>query len=128
MPTNIETISWLGIYYVKQELYERACHFFERAAQIQTKEIKWRLMVASCYRRMGSYQKALKIYEEIYQEAPDNIECLKFLTQLCKDMGQPYEEYAAQLRRLERAQEIMPDYNNADLQMINNEQDRGDDD
>ncbi len=22
MPTNIETISWLGIYYVKQELYE----------------------------------------------------------------------------------------------------------
>ncbi|EGR33380.1 hypothetical protein IMG5_054890, partial [Ichthyophthirius multifiliis] len=54
LPTNIETIGWLGIYYVKQELYERACHFFERASQIQSKEIKWRLMVASCYRRMSS--------------------------------------------------------------------------
>jgi len=52
---NIDTISWLGIYYVKAELYEKACQFFERAAQIQTKEIKWKLMVASCYRRMGNY-------------------------------------------------------------------------
>lgn len=34
-------------------------------------------MVASCYRRMGSYQKARKIYEDIYQEDPDNIECKK---------------------------------------------------
>jgi len=32
LPTNLETISWLGIYYVKHDLYERACHFFERAA------------------------------------------------------------------------------------------------
>jgi len=69
----------LGIYYVKSELYEKACLFFERAAQIQPKEIKWKLMVASCYRRMGSYQKALSMYENIYQEAPDNLECLKFL-------------------------------------------------
>ena len=32
MPVNLETISWLGIYYVKNDLYERACHFFERAS------------------------------------------------------------------------------------------------
>ena len=40
MPVNLETISWLGIYYVKNDLYERACHFFERASQIQPKEVK----------------------------------------------------------------------------------------
>jgi len=118
----LETISWLGIYYVKQELYERACHFFERASQIQMKESKWRLMVASCYRRMGSYQKALKIYEEIYHEYPDNIECLRFLVQLCKDMGLQYEEYAANLKRLERAQESLPDNGNNDLDFINNQE------
>ncbi|EGR28423.1 hypothetical protein IMG5_176090 [Ichthyophthirius multifiliis] len=110
LPTNIETIGWLGIYYVKQELYERACHFFERASQIQSKEIKWRLMVASCYRRMSSLQKALKIYEEIYQEEPRNIECLKFLTQLCKEMQLPYEQYASELRKLE-AEDYAVDYN-----------------
>ncbi|EAR82438.2 tetratricopeptide repeat protein (macronuclear) [Tetrahymena thermophila SB210] len=109
LPTNIETIGWLGIYYVKQEYYERACHFFERASQIQPKEIKWRLMVASCYRRMGSYQKALKIYEEIYQDEPRNVECLKFLTQLCKEMGLPYEQYASELRKLE-AEEYAVNY------------------
>ncbi|KRX05596.1 hypothetical protein PPERSA_12774 [Pseudocohnilembus persalinus] len=120
--TNIETISWLGIYYVKQELYERACQFFERASQIQPKEMKWRLMVASCYRRMGSYQKALKIYEEIYQQDPDNIECLKFLTQLYKDMNMPYEEVAAQLRKKELEISNQPmDYPDQNLQYMNDQ-------
>lgn len=41
MPVNLETISWLGIYYVKNDLYERACHFFERASQIQPKEVNY---------------------------------------------------------------------------------------
>jgi intraflagellar transport protein 88 len=51
-------------------------------------------MVASCQRRIGNFQKALKIYQAIYQEYPDNIECLRFLVLLCKDMGLDYEEYA----------------------------------
>jgi intraflagellar transport protein 88 len=105
LPVNIDTISWLGIYYVKSELYEKACIYFERAAQIQTKEIKWKLMVASCYRRMGSYQKALKMYEDVYAECPDNLECLKFLVQLCKDMNLRYDHYASQLKKVERALE-----------------------
>jgi len=78
LPVNIETIAWLGLYYVKQGLYEKACTFFDRASQVQPKEVKWRLMVASCYRRMEDFDKALKIYEDIYQEKPDNIEC-KFI-------------------------------------------------
>jgi len=59
-------------------------------------------MVASCYRRMGILQKALKLYEDINNEHPDNIECLRFLVQLCKDMSLPYDNYAGRLRELER--------------------------
>ncbi len=43
-------------------------------------------MVASCLRRMGSYQKALKVYEDVNNEDPTNIECLRFLVQICKEM------------------------------------------
>lgn len=75
LPINIETIAWLGIYYVKQGLYERACTYFERASQVNPKEVKWRLMVASCFRRMEDYEKALKHYKAIHEEFPDNLEC-----------------------------------------------------
>lgn len=38
-------------------------------------KVKWRLMVTSCYRRMGNYQKALELYEKIHLDYPDNLEC-----------------------------------------------------
>lgn len=100
LPMNLDTNVWLGIYYVKQCLYEKACFYLERASQIKPNEVKWKLMVASCQRRIGNFQKALKIYQAIYQEYPDNIECLRFLVLLCKDMGLDYEEYAKELRRV----------------------------
>jgi len=65
-PVSLDVISWLGVWYVKSELYEKAIHFFERASQIQPNEVKWRLMVTSCYRRMHNYQKALELYERIH--------------------------------------------------------------
>lgn len=105
LPVNIETIAWMGIYYVKQGLYDRACTFFERASQVQPKEVKWQLMVASCYRRSENYQKALKLYEEIYNEYPENTECLRFLVQICQELGLPYENYNAEFMRLKRKQE-----------------------
>lgn len=40
-----------------------------------TLKVKWRLMVTSCYRRMGNYQKALELYEKIHSDYPDNLEC-----------------------------------------------------
>ena len=42
-PVNMEVISWLGAYFVKNELYEKAMQFFERAAQIQPEEVKVRV-------------------------------------------------------------------------------------
>lgn len=36
---SLDVISWLGVWYVKSELYEKAIHFFERASQIQPDEV-----------------------------------------------------------------------------------------
>jgi intraflagellar transport protein 88 len=60
-------------------MFEKAILFFERASQIQTKEVKWMLMIASCYRRMNLFNDALKVYEDIHQENSDNIDCLRGL-------------------------------------------------
>jgi hypothetical protein len=124
-------ISWLGVWYVKAELYERAIEFFERASEIQPGEVKWKLMVASCHRRMANYAKALECYEAIHGQHPDDPECerrvgrgrrsckpphpspltpppppwagLKYLVILCKDAGRRFDHYEARLARVERA-------------------------
>ena len=41
-------------------MYERAIPYFELAAAIQPQEVKWALMTASCYRRIGAYPHAFK--------------------------------------------------------------------
>ncbi|RHY07859.1 hypothetical protein DYB25_000943 [Aphanomyces astaci] len=106
-PVNLDVISWLGVWYVKSELYEKAIQFFERAAQIQPTEVKWRLMVTSCHRRMGAYQKALVLYEQIHVDYPDNLECLRYLVAICKDLGQKYEHHQQALAKLERGKNII---------------------
>ncbi|CAM9126724.1 unnamed protein product [Ectocarpus fasciculatus] len=102
-PVNLDVISWLGVWYVKSELYEKAIHYFETAAQIQPTEVKWRLMVTSCFRRMGNYQKALELYEQIHTEYPENLECLRYLVAICRDHDRPFQHYQHKLARLDRA-------------------------
>lgn len=103
-PVNMEVISWLGVWYVKGELYEDAIQYFMRAAEIEPDEVKWQLMVASCYRRMGARKQALEMYKKIHKQDPDNIECLRYLCSITKDMNdQQYEEYSRLLARAERA-------------------------
>ena len=99
-PVNLDVISWLGVWYVKSELYEKAIHFFERASQIQPNEVKWRLMVTSCYRRMGNYTEALRLYQELHHEVPNNLECLRYIVTILKDLGRPYQEYQVKLNKL----------------------------
>jgi tetratricopeptide (TPR) repeat protein len=53
------------------QVYERALPYFELAAAIQPQEVKWSLMVASCYRRIGAYDQALTKYVE-GQRHPQN--------------------------------------------------------
>lgn len=86
-PVNLNVISWLGVWYVKREMYEEAIDYFERAALVQPSEVKWQLMVTSCYRRLGDLHKALELYQKIHAIHPDNIEALQYLEALCRDLG-----------------------------------------
>ena len=86
-PADINTIEWLGSYYIDSQFSEKAIEFFERAAVVQPNEVKWRLMVASCFRRSGNYQAAFEKYKQINKKFPENVECLKNLNRLCSDLG-----------------------------------------
>merc|ERR1711988_1020191 len=112
-PVNMEVISWLGAYFVKNELYEKAMQFFERAAQIQPAEVKWKLMVASCHRRIQNFQQALQIYQDIHEEYPENVECLRYLVHICDDLGKKDQvhDYVVKLRKAERALEMQAQTN-----------------
>jgi len=102
-PGDLEVLSWLGVWYVKAELYEKAVEFFERAAEVQPDEPKWKLMTASCLRRAGAAARSLEVYEEVAAAHPDNIECLRSLVSLCKETRRRADAYEAALARLERA-------------------------
>lgn len=127
-PMNLEVISWLGIWFVQAELYNRAAEFFERAYDLQPNEVrrfhtslhplfyfcsqspphlqvKWSLMVASCHRRLGNLATALKVYESIHQQYPSNVEALKYLITISREMGKKYSHYEERLLRLEAINE-----------------------
>ncbi|RMC07302.1 hypothetical protein DUI87_16760 [Hirundo rustica rustica] len=106
-PSNIEVIEWLGAYYIDTQFCEKAIEYFERAALILPTQVKWPLMVASCYRRSGNYQKALEKYKVIHRKFPENVECLRFLVRLCTDMGlKEVQEYITKLKKAEKLKEI----------------------
>lgn len=39
-PANMDITSWLGAYYVKNEVYEKAMPFFDLASKIQPNEVR----------------------------------------------------------------------------------------
>ncbi|KAM8802552.1 intraflagellar transport protein 88 homolog [Rhynchonycteris naso] len=106
-PSNVEVIEWLGTYYIEAQFCEKAIQYFERAALIQPTQVKWQLMLASCFRRSGNYQKALDTYKDTHRKFPENVECLRFLVRLCTDIGlKEVQEYATKLKRLEKMREM----------------------
>lgn len=107
-PVNLNVISWLGVWYVKREMYEQAIEYFKRASVVQPGEIKWRLMVTSCYRRLGDFHKALELYQQIHEDHPDNLEALQYLEALCRDLGRPFDDYTKKIEKLRRLQPAMP--------------------
>ena len=92
-PAKIDVISCLGMHHAKQDSFEKAITYFERASQIQPKEVKWQLMIASCYRRMNLFNEALKVYEEIYEENQDNIDCLRGLVSIRRELGMKFNQF-----------------------------------
>ncbi len=67
-------------------------------------------MIASCYRRMNLFNEALKVYEEIYEQNPDNIDCLRGLVQIRKELGMKYQQFAEKLMILDREEEARRQY------------------
>merc|ERR1712054_743334 len=92
----------------KREMYEQAIEYFKRASVVQPGEIKWRLMVTSCYRRLGDFHKALELYQQIHEDHPDNLEALQYLEALCRDLGRPFDDYTKKIEKLRRLQPAMP--------------------
>jgi hypothetical protein len=62
-------------------------------------------MIASCYRRMLNYEKALSLYEALHQIDPENHESLKFIVQINLELGHPCDAYQIKLKNLEREME-----------------------
>lgn len=106
-PSNMEVIEWLASYHIETHFFEKAIQYFERATLIQPTEVKWQLMVASCYRRSGNYQKSLDTYKKIHNKFPENVDCLRFLVRLCADLAlDDVQEYAIKLKKLEKMKEL----------------------
>ncbi|MCO5554700.1 hypothetical protein L7F22_008233 [Adiantum nelumboides] len=103
-PVNMDIITFLGAFYVQHELFEKAMPIFKLASKIQPDEVKWQLMIASCYRRTGSYSAAIAKHKEILIQHPNNIECLRYLVNVCTSLGQKEEvhDYEVRLHKLER--------------------------
>lgn len=79
LPTNLNSIAWLGIFYVKNCNFHKAAQYFEIATKTNPKELKWKLMIASCFRRMDKLDEALTLYKEVNERDPENLESLKFI-------------------------------------------------
>ncbi|KHN84582.1 Intraflagellar transport protein 88 -like protein [Toxocara canis] len=106
-PSNIGVIEWLGAYYIDAQFPEKAVNYFEKASIMEPNEIKWQLMMASCQRRSGNYQKALDLYRQIHRRFPENIECLKFLVRICTDLGMPEaKEFMEKLSKAEKVRQL----------------------
>lgn len=54
---------------------------------------------------MSLFNEALKVYEEIHEENPENIDCLKGLVQIRKELNMPYHQYGEKLVMLDREAE-----------------------
>jgi len=74
---------------------------------MQPDDIRWQLMIASCFRRSGNYHRALETYKSIHRRFPENVECLKFLVKISSDMGlKEAATYAQELKKAERAKQV----------------------
>uniref|UniRef100_A0A8C4WWF6 Intraflagellar transport 88 homolog n=1 Tax=Eptatretus burgeri TaxID=7764 RepID=A0A8C4WWF6_EPTBU len=97
-PAHMPVIEWLGASYINCQFYEEAIQYFERAAFIH----------CFCFVvSLGNYHAALQTYRFIDTKFPDNVECLRLLVRLCKDLGLPEaQQYSNKLKNAERALEL----------------------
>lgn len=99
-PTNLDVIGWLAIWFIKHEMYEKSIEFFKKASDIDPNEVKWKLMIGSCCRKIGRLDDALDVYEEVRNDHPRNVECLKYILSICHDLGRDCSRYEKEMNHL----------------------------
>lgn len=89
------------------QVVEKALVYFEKAALLQPNQPKWQMMVAGCHRRSGNLHRALTLYQDVHQQFPENVECLRFLARLCSDLGmREAQDYTLELKKIEKSKEV----------------------
>jgi len=110
---NVAVLSWLGVYFINHSLYENAIAVFHDAARIQPELAKWRLMIASCHRRMNCFDAAIRIYQHLLattaaagNEADCELQfkCYQYLAAITAQIDHPQAEHYRLL--LQRQQQL----------------------
>ena len=57
LPTDCDVIGGIAAFFVQQEMFEKAIYFFQQAALVQPKEIKW-----SKFQSLGNSLIAISLY------------------------------------------------------------------
>ena len=104
LPTSVSVLSWLGVWCVKNEMWDEAVGYFESADAVEGAwDVKWRLMIASCWRRMGDRDKARRMYELVWRQDDSCIEAVKYLQHMAREDGREKEaeQWQNVMRRIE---------------------------
>ena len=104
LPTSVSVLSWLGVWCVKNEMWDEAVGYFESADAVEGAwDVKWRLMIASCWRRMGDRDKARRMYELVWRQDDSCVEAVKYLAHMAREDGreQEAEQWQSIMRRIE---------------------------
>ena len=68
-------VSWLGDYYIREEMYDQALRVYKTAAVVSPLDVRWPMAIARCMRTKGDYPGALDVYRRVHSRFPDNVEC-----------------------------------------------------
>ena len=69
-------------------------------------------MIGTCYRKMNLFNEAHKIYEDVYNLYPDNLDNLRMLVQIRKDLGLKFQDLMQKVMALDRQNEMMQQQQN----------------
>ena len=111
LPTHLPTLSWLGVWCVKNEMWDDAVGYFACADTVEAggggggpDSSRWKLMMASCWRRMGDKERAWRMYERVHSRDENCVEAVKYLLAMSREDGREKEidKWARVLERMQK--------------------------
>lgn len=103
-PSNIQTATTLGSYFIKMQAVEKAIFYYERAVLSNPQDPVIQLRIAGCYRNILMPRQYLELFKKIYEKFPENMQCLKALVYVTKSQGltELHDKYSTEMSRLEK--------------------------